>query len=511
MNAAWLLEIAGIMVDLELFWPFPQRYTITANHPPEKLHLDLKSKKTSNVKRVHTTSIITTKDRENESEPGSNAFYDNLRNKSIILYTWPQEFVTKTAWWPLMTCRALENAHDEHENPNSKRPPYVHQQVPENTESGGGGSKNLQQQSQLNIAGGGGLQAQKQISTWESILIHLGLSTPVSVPGRNASMMIPFDDIPGYSEPEPTRRAVSIMGQGNVAVVKSSAYLNDIGVSVQKKATSVIAQKNATMMVDAGVGIAQQQLKSVSQMANQQVQKSILAHSDPHEKLPKKSGVIGIDTGPVDSSSPYSNSEENAEKSKQSAAVFGVLKSGSKNSISVKPVEKNIGGGGVKESTGSVVFGLSQQRKSLQTDSLRAGQTTFSPHLNRIDAQKPTPLASAIIAETGIRRPSVWTKILSSAPTLPSNKVIDDNHTLSPQNQVQLDFIVESIKNIEVFVRQEAKFNRDRIKRMEDLVEFEIVAGRGQREDLTKLVADMKIVVQEIHQKQVFGGNQRFE
>ncbi|KAI9326632.1 hypothetical protein BDR26DRAFT_924345, partial [Obelidium mucronatum] len=113
MNAAWLLEIAGIMVDLELFWPWPARYVITGNHPPEEFHLDVAAKKSGGI-------YPGAGEYDDSDEPGSPEFTAQLQNKSIILYTWPQEFVTKTAWWPLMTCRALENSQlDEAESPSS--------------------------------------------------------------------------------------------------------------------------------------------------------------------------------------------------------------------------------------------------------------------------------------------------------------------------------------------------------------------------------------------------------
>ncbi|KAJ3393462.1 hypothetical protein HDU84_001953 [Entophlyctis sp. JEL0112] len=117
MNAAWLLEIAGIMVDLEMYWPFPQRYSITASHPPEELRLDLparprRSKKVSDFLLQDDFYD----DDEDCGEHGSQAFNDFLARKCVILYTWPKEYVVKTAWWPLVICRALENAQADEDN-----------------------------------------------------------------------------------------------------------------------------------------------------------------------------------------------------------------------------------------------------------------------------------------------------------------------------------------------------------------------------------------------------------
>ncbi|KAJ3149306.1 hypothetical protein HK101_002042, partial [Irineochytrium annulatum] len=98
-TAAWLLEIAGLMVELELFWPWPMSYSMQAT----PAHIGTSG---TDIEKRHKRQKLTD---ENGSILTDSPAYANLLNeRSAILYTWPQEYVMKTAWWTRLASRAVE-------------------------------------------------------------------------------------------------------------------------------------------------------------------------------------------------------------------------------------------------------------------------------------------------------------------------------------------------------------------------------------------------------------------
>ncbi|KAJ3050648.1 hypothetical protein HDU99_008607, partial [Rhizoclosmatium hyalinum] len=91
----------------------------------------------------------------------------------MILYTWPQEFVVKTAWWPLMACRALENAQNDDDD-DTGLPPKKTQ---------------MQQNADEHY------EPPEPPGTWDTILTTLGLAAPVKTEQTaSAKIVIDLDD-----------------------------------------------------------------------------------------------------------------------------------------------------------------------------------------------------------------------------------------------------------------------------------------------------------------------------
>ncbi|KAJ3322072.1 hypothetical protein HDU76_013970 [Blyttiomyces sp. JEL0837] len=100
-TAAWLLEIAGLMVELELFWPWPMRYPIDATSAKEAASISVGSKS-----RLHLRDHLSL----NADSPD---LLTVLVEKQTILYTWPYEYVTKSPWWNLISTLAVEQNDDD--------------------------------------------------------------------------------------------------------------------------------------------------------------------------------------------------------------------------------------------------------------------------------------------------------------------------------------------------------------------------------------------------------------
>ena len=61
-NAAWLMEIAGLMVELELFWPWPIRYDISLT----AIKTQSKSTKAKKIQSKQILSSTSTLDKDNQ-------------------------------------------------------------------------------------------------------------------------------------------------------------------------------------------------------------------------------------------------------------------------------------------------------------------------------------------------------------------------------------------------------------------------------------------------------------
>ncbi|KAJ2997396.1 hypothetical protein HDV02_005593, partial [Globomyces sp. JEL0801] len=93
MRAAWLVEISQLMVELEIYWPRPVRYSderrLDDSEPTQASMLDLSVK--SKPKRTNSTNSCFTL---NEEE-----FYKEVEKIDVILYTAPRNLVMKSVWW----------------------------------------------------------------------------------------------------------------------------------------------------------------------------------------------------------------------------------------------------------------------------------------------------------------------------------------------------------------------------------------------------------------------------
>ncbi|KAJ1561822.1 hypothetical protein HK405_002725 [Cladochytrium tenue] len=99
MNSAWMLEIAGMMVDLELFWPWPIPYSLAKT-------FDGILRKTP---KVHPVGLrMAPEDIVRSADFDTAAHHAMLIKTNTILYTWPKEFVCKSDWWRIMATKAME-------------------------------------------------------------------------------------------------------------------------------------------------------------------------------------------------------------------------------------------------------------------------------------------------------------------------------------------------------------------------------------------------------------------
>ncbi|KAJ3067395.1 hypothetical protein HDU98_009377 [Podochytrium sp. JEL0797] len=418
MNAAWLLEIAGIMVDLELFWPWPARYTITANHPPSQFNLDVPSKKRGQI-------YPTSSSYDESAERGTEEFKTQLMNKSIVLYSWPQEFVHKTAWWPLMTCRALETAQTEetepmHESGNAPQRTKMQEHVDENYEP-------------------------PTSNMWGNIMATLGFPSTGAPPVTGAvgkQSLIDLDDLP-VIPPSP------VMTKDR----KLKGLLPPIVAS-----TRVFSEEQSLPLPPVALPSPPPSKPLAVKESN------ILEMSE--------SAVNDLDnTSMVPAATPQDTDSQRTTARDRSQKVMAMD----------QPVSQIL--------------------------------TPNDQPPTRQQSAKSTPIA----VMTGTRRPSIWTVLMAGGaakPVEPSKRdslVASGSKTsLSIQPPItilasdvgqmdskmpvvsgQLDVITESLRNMERFLRQEAKTNRERIKRLEDLVENELNTvekeGSAQKLGMAKL------------------------
>ncbi|KAI9349484.1 hypothetical protein DFJ73DRAFT_760608 [Zopfochytrium polystomum] len=115
MNSAWLLEIAGVMVDLELFWPWPIRYSMGAEgrDRPARGWRGKRSRPRARSRSVHPAAATAPPPADEASvvagTPEHRAVLARLRT---VLYTWPREQVRQSVWWRIMAIRAVERVAD---------------------------------------------------------------------------------------------------------------------------------------------------------------------------------------------------------------------------------------------------------------------------------------------------------------------------------------------------------------------------------------------------------------
>ncbi|TPX36342.1 hypothetical protein SmJEL517_g01511 [Synchytrium microbalum] len=88
----WLCEVAGLMAELELYWPFPNRYNLV-----DSLTLKSAELKPKPLHSRYRGSAIS--DRSLGGVEESVDISADLKSKSVILYSWPLSAVQKTRWY----------------------------------------------------------------------------------------------------------------------------------------------------------------------------------------------------------------------------------------------------------------------------------------------------------------------------------------------------------------------------------------------------------------------------
>ncbi|KAJ3014166.1 UNVERIFIED_CONTAM: hypothetical protein HDU68_000402 [Siphonaria sp. JEL0065] len=521
MNAAWLLEIAGIMVDLELFWPYPARYVITGNNPPEKFHLDVQSKRRGKV-------YPSANDYDDADEPGSPEFMAQLQNKAIVLYTWPQEFVTKTAWWPLMTCRALENSQlDDFDTPIGVR-----------SVGNGGGGGNGAFDGDDRAGGGNKQQATDEhyeppepTPAWETILSTIGFGMSAKAEKRQ-SQIIDLDDVPGLP-PLTSEFKDKKIGKVVLAPIGKEQQLHPQQPKVAQPVGSFERRSSITMRLN---------------VANQAI------HEVDEVELPNPlsfDGTNAVAAADMNQQSTHFQSQQ------QSGIVLNKQTDPALRKISVSDVILQ-----QQQSQQQPLLQQQQQQQSNRHSLTHSGDNEGKKVSNAGQNNNNNNISSSVSAIgsqrsgiTGTRRPSVWTTLMGSASgsqqktdskanesganvsgtSLLSTGVsqVDGNTTSlvtstaggagggagggvgggtsgNGRNVVdqaskiqslsnQLDVIADGLRSMEKFIRQESKTSRERIKRLEDLVETEMknadIHGSRQREDLAKLTVELGRVI----------------
>ncbi|KAJ3321895.1 hypothetical protein HDV06_003761 [Boothiomyces sp. JEL0866] len=90
MRAAWLVEISELMVELELYWPWPFNY-------PKWIREDLAALKSSNF-NINDDGTVQGEAASFNSKEKSEI--DNeIENIVVVLYTAPRDIVIKKSWW----------------------------------------------------------------------------------------------------------------------------------------------------------------------------------------------------------------------------------------------------------------------------------------------------------------------------------------------------------------------------------------------------------------------------
>ncbi|KAI8620228.1 hypothetical protein BC830DRAFT_1100511 [Chytriomyces sp. MP71] len=489
MNAAWLLEIAGIMVDLELFWPFPQRYDITADHHSSQFKLDVPARRhrtQKTPKRIQgggagkavfpeSSSRDTFLNGDDEVDRQSPEFLAQIRRKTIILYTWPQEFVIKTAWWPLMVCRALENASNDEdqdvgpdlqrrrggksEQDNGLSPMEDHYEIPETP------------------------------NAWETFLTSIGISFGPK-PENRITGLLDMDELPGV---EVSSKIADDSGSGRrqtrKSILASASMASSPAKSVirDEKKFNVIHEEDSSVKED-------QQVTQAGRQSTAKVNKSvkIAPQAEASQSATKLSLLQNFSVNRDQDAIPsYNGSVKDATGESASGAVLNGPTAGA---ASIQPSLPKTPFEAVAEAF---------KVKPVRFGSLM--EVEVGTNSNSIVQGDPYHQGTAV---TGSRRPSIWTKILAPMTTaLPSSSIIESiegearmesqmKSTVVGGNSIQnAEAILDTMRGIEYFMRQEAKMNRERIKRLEDFVETEVRDYQRdfkvQKEELQKATAEM--------------------
>ncbi|TPX45580.1 hypothetical protein SeMB42_g03937, partial [Synchytrium endobioticum] len=95
----WLVEVAGLMSELELYWPFPLRYSVINKiTDTQSTSTDLKSIAALQP-RYRASAVLT--DKPSVGLDDTTDHFSGWKCKGVILYTWPLSAVSKTRWYTI--------------------------------------------------------------------------------------------------------------------------------------------------------------------------------------------------------------------------------------------------------------------------------------------------------------------------------------------------------------------------------------------------------------------------
>ncbi|KAL2912818.1 hypothetical protein HK105_207705 [Polyrhizophydium stewartii] len=104
-TAAWLVEVAQLMVELELYWPYPMKIPHAASGAGQHGHMEeyLMSKIgsiTSAGSSVHSIKIDDCNDGDSGTyASASSQFMAQLSRHGVVLYTGQRDLVVEKVWW----------------------------------------------------------------------------------------------------------------------------------------------------------------------------------------------------------------------------------------------------------------------------------------------------------------------------------------------------------------------------------------------------------------------------
>ncbi|KAJ3242944.1 hypothetical protein HDU78_001014 [Chytriomyces hyalinus] len=510
MNAAWLLEIAGIMVDLELFWPFPQRYDITAGTThASNIHLDTpaRTKNKKNMRALKRVGVLAGNNSDDPGGPspgqvtedalekGNPVFFDSLRQKSIILYTWPQEFVVKTAWWPLMVCRALENSSNEED-------------------AAANGEASRKQAQALLAAGDESYEVPEAPKPWDTFLRAIGFGQRNTLrEEKKADYLSELEDVPGG------------MQQRQLLLQETTDASNGADVASGRRQTRKSIIASATMAAVANVRNGS--VKKISAIQEEDVGFGSEMGSSPTISAPTRpKSLVAI---PPKTFAAAIASAEASPKVKDGSSSALDWEQQQSSFPAIPPVSQTVimeQSSALQQSLKSSIPDVGLVEKRIppvrigpNMDSERHSSVIATASNNITSIQPGDPYHSSVQGNViaAARRPSVWTKLFHSnnqinkdplTTNTSANQLENADHDSQQkgdggnrgvQNSLQLDAIAESMKGMEAFMRQEAKANRERIKRLEELVETELRENqredRHQKEEMAKLSSDVSRLV----------------